>query len=142
MIFWPIFDRARGPPGQKWRFSIFTKLCHVGTLNLCQKMPDKMQKELSHLDHTILRKRPKCGQNWPIYPFLGHFGRFLRIEWLKWPNSFCILSGIFWHKFRVPTWGSLVKIENHHFWPGRPLAQTNLRQKILFTAKTFFRKLI
>ena len=31
----------------------------MGTLNLCQKMPDKMQKELSHFDHSILRKRPK-----------------------------------------------------------------------------------
>ena len=31
----------------------------MGTLNLCQKMPDKIWKELSHVDHSILRKHPK-----------------------------------------------------------------------------------
>ena len=34
----------------------------MGTLNLCQKMPDKMQKELGDFEHSILRKRPKTGK--------------------------------------------------------------------------------
>ena len=34
----------------------------MGTLNLCQKMPDKMQKDLGHFDHSILRKRPKTAK--------------------------------------------------------------------------------
>ena len=52
-VLWPL--------GQKWRFSSFTKIPHVGTLNLCQKMPDKMQMDSGQYDHSILRKRPK----WP-----------------------------------------------------------------------------
>ena len=31
----------------------------MGTLNLCQKMPDKMQVALGHFDHSIWRKCPK-----------------------------------------------------------------------------------
>ena len=31
----------------------------MGTPNLCQKMSDKMQNELGHLDRSILRKCPK-----------------------------------------------------------------------------------
>ena len=46
---------------------------------------------------------------------IGDFGRFLRMEWSDWPESICILSGIFWYKFRVTTWGILVKLENCHF---------------------------
>ena len=38
------FFLSYGLLGKKWRFSSFTKIPHVGTLNLCQKMPDKMKK--------------------------------------------------------------------------------------------------
>ena len=31
----------------------------MGTLNLCEKMPDNISKELGHFDHLILRKCPK-----------------------------------------------------------------------------------
>ena len=34
----------------------------MGTLNLCQKMPDKMQKDLGDFKHSIQRKRPKTGK--------------------------------------------------------------------------------
>ena len=33
----------------------------MGTLTLCQKIPNKMQKDSGQSDHSILRKRPK----WP-----------------------------------------------------------------------------
>ena len=39
----------------------------MGTLNLCQKMSDKMQKDSDQSDHSILRKRPKCGENWSFW---------------------------------------------------------------------------
>ena len=84
----------------------------------------------------------KTSKMWSKLTNLPVFGRFLRIECSKSPNSFCILSGIFWHKFRVPTWGSLVKIENHHFWPCRPLARSSLGQKIMFSTNTYFYKLL
>ena len=45
----------------------------MGTLNLCQKMSDKMQKDSGQSDHSILRKRPKCGENWPFWAILDVF---------------------------------------------------------------------
>ena len=33
----------------------------VGTLNLCQEMPEPMQKESAQSDHPTPRNRPKCG---------------------------------------------------------------------------------
>ena len=44
----------------------FTKVHLVGTLNLCLKMPEKMQKTRIESDHPGLRKRPKTGEKWPI----------------------------------------------------------------------------
>ena len=38
----PQVQIARGPQGQKWLFSSFPTLPHVGTLNLWQDMPDKI----------------------------------------------------------------------------------------------------
>ena len=40
----------------------------VGSLNLCLKMPDSMQKESAQSDHPIQRKRPKHAE------ILGYFG--------------------------------------------------------------------
>ena len=37
----------------------------VGTLNLCLKMPQKMQKTRNESDHPRLRKRPKTVKNRP-----------------------------------------------------------------------------
>ena len=47
----------------KWGFLIFTKVPHVDTLNFCQKMPIKMQKDSGQFDHLILRQRSKCDEN-------------------------------------------------------------------------------
>merc|ERR1712143_76614 len=33
----------------------------VGTLNLCQEMPEPMQKESAQSDHPTRKKHPKCG---------------------------------------------------------------------------------
>ena len=38
----------------------------MGTLNLCLKMPEKMQKTRNESDHPVLRKRAKTGEKWPI----------------------------------------------------------------------------
>ena len=40
----------------KWPFSNCTKVPLVGTLNLCQKMPDIMQKDLGQTDQPFWRK--------------------------------------------------------------------------------------
>ena len=39
------------------------KVWVVGTLNLCLKVPKKMQKTRNQSDHPILRKRPKTVKN-------------------------------------------------------------------------------
>ena len=41
----------------------FFKVCLVGTLNLCLKVPEKMQKTTDECDHSRLRKRPKTAKN-------------------------------------------------------------------------------
>ena len=79
----------------------------MGTLNLSQEMSDKMKNKSGQFNYIELRKRQKCGQNWPFLLFFWHYGRLLWTEWTYWNESFKILSGIFWHKFRVPTRGSL-----------------------------------
>ena len=75
-----------------------------------------MQKNSGQSDNSILRKRLKCGENWPFWAILGHFGRFLQTWWMCGPETLCILSGIFWYKFRVPTWCTLVRFKNRHFF--------------------------
>ena len=40
----------------------FFKVCLVGTLNLCLKMPKKMQKTRDESDHSRLRKLPKTAK--------------------------------------------------------------------------------
>ena len=41
------------------------KVCLVGTLNLCLKEPEKMQKTSNQSNHSRQRKRPKTGKNQP-----------------------------------------------------------------------------
>ena len=51
----------------------------MGTLNLCLKMPEKMQKTTNKFDHPGLRKRPKTVENWTksnIVIFLQFLGVF------------------------------------------------------------------
>ena len=43
------------------------------------------------------------------------FGLFLSPQCTNHVLVFCILSGISRYKFRVPTWGTLEKLENHIF---------------------------
>ena len=96
-------------------FSSLIKVCHVDTLNLYQKLPDKMQKKSGQSNHSILRKHQTCVENTQNDDFLPPFWQFLRNKRSDWPDSFCILSHNFWHKFRVPTWLTLVRLKNHEF---------------------------
>ena len=84
-------------------FQKYSNVFGVGTLNLSQEMSDKMQNESGQFNYIELRKRQKCGQNWPFSLFFWHFGRFLWTEQTYWHESFKILSGIFWHRLRVLT---------------------------------------
>ena len=44
-------------------FKEYSYVCCVGTLNLSQKMSDKMKNESGQFNHIELRKRQKCGQS-------------------------------------------------------------------------------
>ena len=93
-LFWPFLSLYE-PFG--------AKLPLVGTLNLCQKMPDKILKDSCQYVHSVHSKRPKCQKNNENGQFWPHFWRFLSSIWLNCPDSFFILSDISWDKFRVPT---------------------------------------
>ena len=55
----------------------------MGTLNLCQKMPDKIQKDSAQSDHSILRKRPK----WPKMANFHHIlDVFSGLNDQNWPD--------------------------------------------------------
>ena len=90
----------------------FFKVCLVGTLNLCLKMPKQMQKTRNQSDHPYMRKRQKTVKNQSNSYFVVFvvFGRFLSLEGSDSPLVFCILSGTLRHKFRVPTRHTLKKI--------------------------------
>ena len=53
------------------------KVCLVGTLNLCLKEPEKMQKTRNQSDHPIQRKRPKTGKILPNSNFAIFWQFFL-----------------------------------------------------------------
>ena len=56
------FKIAKSPlKGQKKNFF---KVCLVGTLNLCLKVPEKMQKTRDESDHSKLRKRQTNCKKW------------------------------------------------------------------------------
>ena len=51
----------------------------VVTLNLCQEMPEPMQKKSAQSDHPTLRKCPKCGLNLAFFAIVKisqNFGTF------------------------------------------------------------------
>ena len=50
----------------------------MGTLNLCLKVPEKMQKTRDESDHCRLRKRQKTAKNKPIL-HLTDFWQFLDV---------------------------------------------------------------
>ena len=50
----------------------------MGTLNLCQKMPDKMQKSRDEFDHSGLRKLKKTAKKLQNYN-LADFCQFLDV---------------------------------------------------------------
>ena len=49
--------------GHYWAYPSYSEAPFVGTLNLCQEVPDTMTNKLGHLHHPILRKRTKYGKN-------------------------------------------------------------------------------
>ena len=53
---------SRGVKVKNNDFSKYFKTPGVGTLNLCLKVPDTMEKELAKSDHPVLRKSPKSDQ--------------------------------------------------------------------------------
>ena len=50
--------------GKIWQkmvnFQKYSHVCGVGTLNLCQKIPDKILKESYQIVHSVQSKHPKC----------------------------------------------------------------------------------
>ena len=52
----------------------------VGTLNLSQEMSDKMKNESGQFNHIELRKRQKCGQNWPFSLFSDILGIYYELN--------------------------------------------------------------
>ena len=53
---------SRGVKVKNIDISKCSKVCLVGTLNLCLEMPDAMKKVWAQLDHPGRRKRPKCAK--------------------------------------------------------------------------------
>ena len=72
----------------------FFEVCLVGTLNLCLKVPKRMQKTRDESDQSRLRKRPKTTEKRSKYEFgrfLTVFGRFLSLDWSDW---FLVFSSV------------------------------------------------
>ena len=71
---------------KKWPLSNWTKVPLVGTLNLCQEMPDIMQKDLGQTGQPFWRKQSKCGQNWVFFNLIFLFTKSMswikRLNWL------------------------------------------------------------
>ena len=106
--------------GQKINFS---KVWHVGTLNLKLRMLVTTQKSVLNFELPTLRKRPKCVQIWQfglISHFWSHFGYFLRLGCSKLKTDFCVVTSIPSFKFRVPTCHTF---EKFIFWPHIGLAE-------------------
>ena len=80
------FGTVWSPPNCRLKLKIhfrrpkknFFKVWVVGTLNLCLKVPKKMQNTRDESDHSKLRKRQKTAKNsktwvWPIFEILLTF---------------------------------------------------------------------
>ena len=81
----------------------------MGTLNLCLKMPEKMQKTKNESDHPGLRKRPKTKKNeiFDFAQFSTVFGCFLSPERSDQFFVFCIVSGVTRSMFTGLTKGTM-----------------------------------
>ena len=82
LFFWPktVFrGPTKGVNPKNSGISKLPKYYVVGTLNLCQEMPEPMQKESAQSDHPTRRKRPKCGRIlliWANSKIAQYFGTF------------------------------------------------------------------
>ena len=78
----------------------FFKLCLVGTLNLCLKAPEQMQKTRNQSVHPWLRKRPKTVKNWSnsiFANFRQFFGVFSTSSFQAcWDTTLEYPQGILW----------------------------------------------
>ena len=146
---------SRGVKVKNIEISKCSKVCLVGTLNLCLEMPDSMKKVWAQSDHPVQRKRPKCAKilvisthllkrqicnfgKWlEISNIVKHFGHFLCTGWSDWAQTFSIKSGISRHKFRVPTRHTLEHFEISIFLTLTPLEGT--LGKIFLIRKLHFR---
>ena len=91
------------PYGHFWSFSSKVKVPFVGTLKLCQEMPDTMQNKSGHFNHTILRKRWKYGQN--IDDFIFFF--FLKMDsWVE------LIPVVYLH----PSYGRRIEYQQGILW--------------------------
>ena len=72
----------------------------MGTLNLCLKVSEQMQKTRTQFDHPRLKKTSKIGQI-RILKFFSSFGAFSQPK--------VILSSTLEYKFKVPTRHTLKK---------------------------------
>ena len=78
----------------------------MGTLNLCLKVPKKIQKHRNKFDNPRLRKHPKTGKNRPnsrVAYFWQIFLHFLSLDSSDSALLFCIFLSTLRQKFRVPT---------------------------------------
>ena len=57
--------------GHYWSYPSYSEAPFVGTLNLCQEVPDTMTNKLGHLHHPILRKRTKYCKNINDFLYFG-----------------------------------------------------------------------
>ena len=71
-------------------------VCLVGTLNLCLKEPEKMQKTRNQSDHPRQRKRPKTGKILPN----SNFALFWQLFGVFSPSVIGFISSLL-HLFRL-----------------------------------------
>ena len=96
----------------------------VGTLNLCRKTPETLEKGSGWYYYTVPRKPPKCEINWTFSERCSQstFWMFSQDStgWSDQFDSFLDVSGVSQHKFRVSTIGFFRSEKYGHiltFWP-------------------------
>ena len=70
--------------------------------------------EISWIQPSTIEKTFEYMKSLIFWPY---FQRFLKIGWSKWPDYVCMVSVISWHKFRIPTKGTLAWLEIYQKWP-------------------------
>jgi hypothetical protein len=68
-IKWTLRGPTKGVNPKNSGISKLLKYYVVGTLNLCQEMPEPMQKESAQSDHCAGRKRSNVPKYWDILEF-------------------------------------------------------------------------